>query len=163
MIKGSYRIIAGCLLLTPFVCAALVCVFYDEAALALDRNRPLARYGHDVWQREQGLPNNTIHVIVQTRDGYIWLATDGGLVRFDGVHFDVFDSQNTPEIPSNQIQFLLEDKRGTLWIGTTRGLTRLQDKRFTGFTTNDGSRCARLATADSGGEGTEIIATIPIK
>jgi ligand-binding sensor domain-containing protein/signal transduction histidine kinase len=138
MIKGSYRIIACCLALTPFVCAALVCVFYDEAALALDRNRPLARYGHDVWQREQGLPNNTIHVIVQTRDGYIWLATDGGLVRFDGVHFDVFDSQNTPEIPSNQIQFLLEDKRGTLWIGTTRGLTRLQDKRFTGFTTNDG-------------------------
>jgi hypothetical protein len=54
----------------------------------------------DRWTTEQGLPQNTVISIVQTRDGYIWLGTFGGLVRFDGVKFTVFNTINAPE-PAN--------------------------------------------------------------
>src|SRR6185503_12393298 len=118
-----------------FCTLAFICFCSSETALALDPNESLAHYGHDVWQREQGLPHNSIHSILQSRDGYIWLATEEGLVRFDGVRFKVFDSQNTRELGSNVIQFLFEDAEGSLWIGTTGGVTRLRRNRFTAFTT----------------------------
>jgi ligand-binding sensor domain-containing protein len=58
-----------------------------------------------VWTTEDGLPQNSILAITQTRDGYLWLGTWGGLARFDGVRFTVFDRINTREINSN---FILE-------------------------------------------------------
>ena len=60
---------------------------WNTAILALDPSRSLAQFGHDIWQRDQGLPHNTIHSILQTRDGFLWLATEEGLARFDGVRF----------------------------------------------------------------------------
>ncbi len=57
----------------------------------------------DVWQTEEGLPHNTVTALTQTRDGYLWLGTQGGLVRFDGVRFTVLDTHNTPEFPSDRI------------------------------------------------------------
>ncbi|MFH4259108.1 two-component regulator propeller domain-containing protein, partial [Acinetobacter baumannii] len=68
------------------------------------------------------MPQNTVRAILQTRDGYLWLATDEGLARFDGLRFTIFDKQNTAAIASNTIQVLYEDARGDLWIGTDRGL-----------------------------------------
>src|SRR5260221_3411011 len=137
MRKRFHRINRAVLVLT--CCSiALIAFFWIQTAHALDPARSLKRYGHNVWQREQGLPNNTIRVILQTRDGYIWLGTEEGLARFDGVHFKIFDSQNTPEISSNQIKFLLEDQHGRLWIGTTGGLTRFENLKFTAFTASDG-------------------------
>jgi len=91
-----------------------------------------------VWLTENGLPQNTIHSITQARDGYVWLATEEGLARFDGIKFTVFDKQNTPELKSNDIRVLLEDRRGALWIGTADGLVRLLDAKFTAFTSRDG-------------------------
>lgn len=77
--------------------------------------------------------------IVQTRDGYLWLGTYGGLVRFDGVRFTVFDTGNTAALRSNAIQALLEDRAGALWIGTNGGgLTRFEGGRFATFTTAEG-------------------------
>jgi signal transduction histidine kinase/ligand-binding sensor domain-containing protein/CheY-like chemotaxis protein len=66
----------------------------------------------------------------QTRDGYIWLGTEGGLARFDGVQFVVFRASNTPAFRSNLVQCLLEDRTGNLWIGTERGLVRLRNRKF---------------------------------
>src|SRR6185295_4369246 len=65
---------------------------------ALDSQRDLSRYGHDVWLTENGLPQNTVHSIAQTSDGYIWIGTEAGLARFDGVTFTIFDKQNTPQM-----------------------------------------------------------------
>lgn len=107
-------------------------------ALALDSRRDLSQFSHDVWLTENGLPQNTVHSIAQTRDGYIWIGTEEGLARFDGVRFAVFDKQNTPQLKSNYIRALLADRQGALWIGTAEGLVRMLDGKFTLFTTNEG-------------------------
>src|SRR3954452_16016972 len=74
-------------------------------------------YSIRVWQTEDGLPQNLVTSAVQTRDGYLWLGTFGGLARFDGERFQVFDAANTPEIADSHITSLFEDAKGTLWIG----------------------------------------------
>ncbi len=66
------------------------------------------------WKTDSGLPDNVVTAIVQTRDGYLWLGTYGGLARFDGVRFTVFNSANTPELQSDRITSLFEDADGTL-------------------------------------------------
>lgn len=108
------------------------------SALALDSRRDLSQFNHDVWLTESGLPQNTVHAIAQTRDGYVWIGTEEGLARFDGIKFTVFDKQNTPQIKSNYIRTLLADRQGALWIGTAEGLVRMLDGKFTLFTTNEG-------------------------
>ncbi|HEX7360646.1 MAG TPA: two-component regulator propeller domain-containing protein [Bryobacteraceae bacterium] len=106
--------------------------------LALDPQTPLGRYSRQTWGIESGLPQTTVHSIVQTRDGFLWLATEGGLVRFDGVNFKVFDTQNTPTLKSNDILSLAAARGGALWIGTADGLTRFADHKFSTFTTENG-------------------------
>ena len=73
------------------------------------------------WQMADGLPQNSVGAIVQTKDGYIWLGTYNGLARFDGVRFQTFDVENTPELKSSRILALTEDAEGVLWIGTEGG------------------------------------------
>jgi len=75
----------------------------------------------DNWQIKDGLPQNSIQQIVQTRDGYIWIGTDGGLARFDGVKFTIFNSTNTPQLKTNRIRLLHENKRGDLVISPHDG------------------------------------------
>src|ERR1700756_3240329 len=91
---------------------------------ALDPARPLRQFGQQLWQTDNGLPQNTVHSIRQTRDGYLWLATDGGLVRFDGIDFTLFDRHSTPQLRSNLIGALTETADGTLWAATADGLLR---------------------------------------
>ena len=110
----------------------------SATAQALDSPRELSQLGHEVWLTENGLPQNTVHAIAQTRDGYIWIGTEEGLARFDGVKFTVFDKRNTPEIKSNYIRSLLADRQGALWIGTAQGLVRMLNGKFTSFTMDDG-------------------------
>jgi ligand-binding sensor domain-containing protein/signal transduction histidine kinase len=91
-----------------------------------------------VWQLEEGLPQNTIRAIHQTRDGYLWLATEEGLARFDGVRFTVFDSSNTPAMGVSLVNALFEDHEGTLWVGTDGGgLLALRDGRFSAYGPRD--------------------------
>lgn len=78
------------------------------------------------WGTNEGLPQNSINKIVQTKDGYIWLATFGGLVRFNGTSFTVFDRSNTPEFLTDRILELYEDKSGALWMIPENTRTVLQ-------------------------------------
>jgi ligand-binding sensor domain-containing protein/signal transduction histidine kinase len=88
-------------------------------------------YCIDVWQAEQGLPQSSVTAIVQTQDGYLWLGTFHGLVRFDGVQFKVFSPHNAPGLPSARILQLFEDHAGALWIATEEGsLVRYAAGRF---------------------------------
>ena len=105
---------------------------------ALDPAKSLTSFQRQTWQTESGLPQNTVRAIVQTHDGYLWLATEGGLVRFDGLKFTVFDSQNTPALRSNNIRALCEDRRHALWIGTADGLTVSWPARTSLFTREQG-------------------------
>jgi signal transduction histidine kinase/ligand-binding sensor domain-containing protein len=80
--------------------------------------RGAAHYLVDSWQTDQGLPQNSVSSMTQSHDGYLWLATFNGLVRFDGVRFTVFNSHNTPELDSSRIVRVWEDAAQRLWIGT---------------------------------------------
>jgi signal transduction histidine kinase/ligand-binding sensor domain-containing protein len=83
------------------------------------------------WKTDSGLPGNVVTAIVQTHDGYLWVGTYGGLARFDGVRFTVFNSANSPELQSDRITSLYEDVQGTLWIGHERGdLTSYRNGKF---------------------------------
>ncbi len=106
--------------------------------LALEPITPLANYGRQSWGMENGLPQNTVQALVQTRDGFVWLGTEAGLVRFDGNSFAVFDKNSTPALPGNDVRCLLETHDGALWIGTSEGLARWKDGIVTDFTTRDG-------------------------
>ncbi|MBI4752165.1 MAG: hypothetical protein HY774_27065 [Acidobacteria bacterium] len=80
-----------------------------------------AQYYIDTWTTENGLPQNSITSLVQTRDGYLWFGTTDGLVRFDGVKFKVFNKANSEGLGSNRISQILEDRSGRLWITTEDG------------------------------------------
>jgi ligand-binding sensor domain-containing protein/signal transduction histidine kinase len=97
----------------------------------LDPRKALTQYNLDVWTTADDLPQNSVTSIAQTRDGYLWLGTYGGLVRFDGVRFTVFDVASTPGLKSNGIQALLADRQGGLWIGTNGGgVSHYEDGAF---------------------------------
>jgi len=78
-------------------------------------------YTRRVWQAPDGLPEQTVQAFAQTPDGYLWIGTTGGLLRFDGAHFTVFDRQNTPNLHENSVFCLMVARDGTLWIGTEGG------------------------------------------
>lgn len=106
---------ACCLLL----CALLVWCCVDAPAASVAP--PASPYWIDVWETDDGLPQSSILSMVQTRDGYLWLGTLAGLVRFDGVRFTVFDPNNTPGLTDGRVVCLFEDSRRNLWIGTDDG------------------------------------------
>jgi ligand-binding sensor domain-containing protein len=91
------------------------------------------------YTTEQGLPQNRIRALLQTRDGYLWIGTLAGLVRFDGVRFKVFDMDNTPEMLNDAIDALAEDRQdGSLWVNTGNSLWRYHQHRFERFNEQQG-------------------------
>ena len=74
------------------------------------------------WQTENGLPQNSVAAMVQTRDGYLWLGTYSGLARFNGERFTVYNDSNTPEMRDSRVTSLFEADNGTLWIGHENGV-----------------------------------------
>ena len=114
-------------------------IFLSIKVQALNPSKSIRQYIHDFWTINDGLPQNYIGAIAQTDDGYLWLATQQGLVRFNGTSFRVFDQWNTPEIKAIAILALYKSQNGTLWIGTRGGgLTRLKDGKFETYTSKDG-------------------------
>ena len=96
-------------------------------------------YRFDLWTADNGLPQNVIRGVCQTTDGYLWLATFNGLVRFDGVRFTVFDKSTSEGIKSNRFTFIFVDHNNDLWLGTEdSGITRYHRGTFTTFTSADG-------------------------
>jgi signal transduction histidine kinase/ligand-binding sensor domain-containing protein len=143
---------------------AVGCLAFVLPLAALDPEKSLASYQRQTWQTESGLPQNTVHAILQTHDGYLWLGTEGGLVRFDGIKFTVYDSQNTPAIRGNNIRALFEDREQALWIGTSDGLAVFRDNGSRVFTreqglpnnsvwsiSQDGAGAGRLRVLTAGG------------
>src|ERR1019366_2799397 len=114
--------------------------------------RPEYRITH--WTVENGLPQNSVKTLAQTLDGYLWIGTLKGLVRFDGVRFKVFDHNNTPEMTQDAIEDLaLDASDGGLWIGAGDGLLHYQDYRFERYGAERGIRVGvgNFCPAQSGG------------
>jgi ligand-binding sensor domain-containing protein/anti-sigma regulatory factor (Ser/Thr protein kinase) len=103
-------------------------------AFGLDPSRTLTQYAHRVWQAQQGLPEGTIYSIAQTHDGYLWLGTQTGLIRFDGVRFE------TATAPSNVwIRSAIEDSKHALWVATNdAGLYRIEGESVSHYSSRDG-------------------------
>jgi ligand-binding sensor domain-containing protein len=108
--------------MAPALVASLVSA---PAAHALDPAKAITQYVHQAWQTDSGLPVNGVNEIAQTTDGYLWLGTEEGLVRFDGVRFKTYNRRNNPELVNDHVNALLADRNGALWVGTDRGLVRL--------------------------------------
>jgi len=106
--------------------------------LALDSEKAITQYVQSVWTTESGLPQTSVYSVAQTSDGYLWVGTELGLARFDGVRFVVYDKRHNPGLASNYIPRLLADRDGSLWIGTDSGLTHFGNGVFRTFTTRDG-------------------------
>ncbi len=99
----------------------LVLMFICGYTYGLDPEKHLSQYVHRVWQDREGLPQNSVQAICQGPQGYIWVATQEGLVRFDGVHFRVFDKLTHPEMKNHDIQALIVGVDGELWFGNRAG------------------------------------------
>src|SRR4249919_3645699 len=90
-------------------------------ALALFVFDAQAQYRFDHWTTDNGLPQNSVHGYLQTTDGYLWLTTFDGLVRFDGVRFTLFNKSNSPGLASNRFNVVYEDRFGDLWATLDTG------------------------------------------
>ncbi len=118
------------------------------------------QYRHDLWNVSSGLPQDYVQAIAQTPDGYLWLGTQEGLVRFDGVRFTVFNRRTTPEIKNNQITVLRLSRDGSLWIGTYGGgVVRFRDGVFTRLEADREAANSLVRTLHEGRDGTLWIGT----
>lgn len=106
-------------------------------AIALSPKKSFDQYSRTIWSEQQGLPQDTINAIAQTKDGYLWLGTNEGLARFDGYEFLVFN-KSQGDLPSDSVKALTVGGDGSLWIGTASGLVRFIGAKRQTYTTANG-------------------------
>ena len=138
----------------PTLLIGLGCVGFSGLAESLEGIATPVKgqqYRVRCWTSEDGLPQNAVKALAQTRDGYLWVGTLKGLARFDGVRFTLSDHNNTPELAHDSINALAADLRaGGLWIGTGSGLLYYGDHRFRRFgTEGHPRRCGRSLSGTS--------------
>ena len=139
-------------LTTCIVCLLAACF---PALVAQD----LRYLHHQAWSTEEGLPQDSVHRILQTPDGFLWVATEGGVARFDGVSFATFHRANEPAFTSDDTCCLAAEPNGDLWIGTADGLLRFRDNRFSRFGTSEGLPSNTIKAIQAGTGGRVVIQT----
>ena len=116
--------------------------------------RPLHLLTQQNWKKKDGLPQNFANPLTQTPDGYLWIGTQEGLARFDGVQFRVFNRKNTPEFKVNIITTLFVDRDSVLWIGTFGGgVLSYKNGAFRSFTYDHGLANDRVQAIYQDGNG----------
>lgn len=119
---------AGCMVRRSFdwllVFLFLSSFFAANSAWGLDPNNHISQYAHTAWRIQDGMFNGTPHAIAQTADGYLWIGTEGGLVRFDGVRFVPWTEPQGTHLPRPNVYSLLGSRDGSLWIGSGDGLAQ---------------------------------------
>ena len=109
------------------------------ALLPAEGHKPLSQYAMQVLGHDDGIPGGGISALLQSRDGFLWIGTNNGLIRYDGVRFVSYDRAVFPALHSNRIKALFEDSRGDLWIGTEGGgVSVLHRKTIRTLTSSDG-------------------------
>lgn len=125
-------------------------------ALVFVVGRPAAaQYRIDTWTTEQGLPQNSIFQVLQTPDGFLWISTFGGLARFDGLGFRVFDTTTNPEMPNSRLAGLRVDGEGRLWV-ITQDRFLMRTRRLTVCPTTTSAPRTAIAKARSGWPPTRV-------
>ena len=135
--------------------AMILALFSWLAAEAVCAKEP-GKYLHQIWQVEDGMPSPMARSILQTHDGYLWVATQDGLVRFDGLRFATpLDIKQDGEVEKERQYFALAETRdGSLWASTARGLIRWQDGNATYYSTNNGLPSSYIITVYQDKKGT---------
>ena len=110
---------------------AAVLVAGSSCGFALDPSLDIRQYAHTSWKVRDGFVKGPINAIAQTPDGYLWLGTEFGLLRFDGVRPVPWQLAPDQKLPSNYIRSVLAARDGTLWIGTEKGLASWKDGKLT--------------------------------
>src|SRR5579883_3022937 len=106
---------------------------------ALDPRLDPSRTVEATWQTDDGLPEDYVQALLQTRDGYLWVGTTNGLARFDGERFTLFGGRRFPAFRNDNVVSLAEAADGTLWIGTdTGGMVSYRDGQFRPFGESQG-------------------------
>src|ERR1700692_355651 len=101
--------------------------------LALDPSLEVSQYAHNAWTIRDGFFKGTVHSIAQTPDGYLWLGTEFGLFRFDGVRSVPWQPPAGEHLPGSDIRSLIAARDGGLWIGATGGLASWKDGKLTHY------------------------------
>ena len=102
-------------------------------SFALNPSLDISQYAHTAWKIREGFTTGEIYSFTQTPDGYLWLGTDFGLLRFDGVRNVAWQPPTDQHLPSSRIYSLLSARDGTLWIGTTKGLASWKSGKLTQY------------------------------
>jgi signal transduction histidine kinase/ligand-binding sensor domain-containing protein/CheY-like chemotaxis protein len=128
-------------------------------AKAIDSHKLISQYVQSVWTSQSGLPQNVVFSITQTTDGYLWLATEEGVARFDGVRFEVFDKTNSPNLGENVVNRLAASPDGSLWLGTRSGLSHYRNRVFQTYTMADGLTANEISALLVSADGSLWIGT----
>lgn len=104
----------------------------------LPADKGLSQFVHDEWGLREGLPQISVQAVTQTKDGYLWLGTQEGLVRFDGVGMTIYDQTGPRGLPDTFINGLFADREGRLWIGTRQGPAFYWQGQIRNFFNRDG-------------------------
>jgi diguanylate cyclase (GGDEF)-like protein len=137
---------------------AIALLLRSLSAAALDPEKPFRHYVFDHWGIEEGLPQLSVLSITQDASGYLWVTTQNGVARFDGVRFRVFNVENTPALRANVIDRVLLGSDDSLWFGSARGLTRYHDGLWTAIELVPGRDVAVAALSDDG-DGRILVGT----
>jgi signal transduction histidine kinase/ligand-binding sensor domain-containing protein len=122
-----------------------------EVPLPAVENTNTSDYHLRFWQVENGLPQSKVTALTQTRDGYLWVGTYGGLARFDGVQFTVFDEKSAPELGDSRVTSLFEADDGVLWIGHENGsVSTYKNGKFQTIAVRNDEKIYSMATDEAG-------------
>ena len=108
----------------------LLALAIAPSAFGLNPAAPFRDYAIDRWTVDSGLPQLSVLSVVQDRDGFLWIGTQGGITRFDGVSFDVFDRARSGGVDTSDASTSLVDRRGRIWFGTQHGAVLHESGRF---------------------------------
>jgi ligand-binding sensor domain-containing protein/signal transduction histidine kinase len=116
-----------------FYCSVcvLVLVCFVAQMYAIDPRRSISQYMLETWGSEKGFPGGSVSAIAQTPDGYLWIGTDRGLIRFDGLNFRLVKNASPAAYPIGPVQGLESDAQGNLWILLqSTNILRYRDGKF---------------------------------
>ena len=158
VLKSTYRRILVGIAVIAFCSGPLYA--RQESAVTLSPEKAITQYRLSSWTTLDGLPQNSVGAIVQTPDGYIWLGTQEGLVRFDGMDFEVFDRKNTDAFRVSQVNQLAVSPDGTLRMGTRGGgLVSYSAGQFSTINTDNGLSNDVSMSLFADGDGTAWVGT----
>ena len=111
----------------------ILCFFAVSSVWAVDPSLHISQYAHTAWRIQDGVFNGAAFAVTQTTDGYLWIGTQGGLARFDGVRFVSWTPSDGKRLPSSKVNSLLGTRDGSLWIGMDGGLSHWDKEHLTDY------------------------------